>query len=206
MRFALVEHSSGGCMSKRILKKILITTVSMLFALQNKAMAANDDQITQLDSQRNETLNKITTGLIEGKISPGAARQLKVELDDVTKLESHAQEDHQVTPSEIDNIATCLDKVQSHISSATHATKVWSGIDSHDKTLHDKIADALAVGTINKEQATTLEQEYEKLRNREVSGYPINAMEFTEAIAIADDLQALNDKINQLITGTGSIH
>lgn len=180
-------------------KRILIGILFLLLILPVKALSATDDQLTQLDKQRNETLNKITERLIEGKISPNIARQLKAELDDVVKLESHAREDNKVTTTEIYNISKCLDKVHSHIDSQTHTTKIWMGINSRDKTLHEKITNALAAGTISKEQANTLEKDYEQLRAREVSGYPTNSLEFTDAITIADDLLSLNSKIERLI-------
>jgi hypothetical protein len=187
-------------------KKIIFIALFMMLILPSRAMSANEDELTQLDTQRNEALNKITAGLIEGKVFPNIARQLKEELDNVTKLESHARADQVVPTTEIYNISKCLDKARTDIKAQTHTTKVWMGINSRDTTLHNKIADALAAGKINKEQAKTLEQEYEKLRNREVSGYPINALEFTDAITIADDLQILSNKIDQLIASAGNVH
>lgn len=189
-----------------MLNKPIFTALSLLLIVQTKAMSANDDQLVQIDKGRNEALTNITERLIRGQLSPNAAKQLKVELDDVTKLESHAQEDHILTDNEIYNMSKCLEKVRSDIDSQTHKTKVWMGIDSNDKTIHEKISDALAAKRLDKEEAESLEIEYEKLRSREGTGYPISRMEYADAISIADDLQTLNKKIDQFIAGTENTH
>jgi hypothetical protein len=187
-------------------KKIVLTVLLVLLMGQSKALSANEDQLTQLDTQRNKELDQITEGLIGGKILPDKARKLKEELDEVTKLESNAREDNALTATEAYNITKCLQKVQSHIDTNTHTTKVWMGIDSGNKGIHTKISDALAARKISKEQAETLEREYEKLLSREGDGYPTHRFVFSDAIALADDLQTLNSKIDQLIADAASVH
>jgi len=179
-------------------KKIAITIISSFLLSQTSALCAETDPLISLDAQRNDLLKQITAQLVAGKIGPTDAQQLKTGLDNVVKLETHAQEDKNVTPEECSNIENALEQVRSQLGTATHTTKVWMGIDSHDTTMRTKISNALETRKISKDQAGALMQEEEKLRARESNGSPTNEFEFTDAISIAGDLLTLDGRIDQL--------
>jgi len=184
-------------------KKIAIGVLSSLLFCQPHAFCADSaTELVKLDGQRNEILKQITSGLVSGKVTPTDAQQLKNELDGTVKLEARAQEDQTVTAAELSDISGALDQVRTHLATASHAKKVWVGIDSRDNTLEKNISDALVTRKISKEQADGLMQEAETLRAREANGSPTNEFEFTDAISLAGDIQTLAGKIDQLASAS----
>jgi len=177
-------------------KKIAIAVISSLLMSQPCGFCVNDKLIQALDEQRVNLLKEIITELIAGKMSPTDAQQLKTGLDEVVQMETAAQEDQNVSDSEYASIKSALDKVQSQITSATNAKKVWMGIDANNTSIQKKINDALIAHKISKDQAISLTEEEEKLRGRESN---VNSQtDFTMTLAVANDMLALNGKIDQL--------
>jgi hypothetical protein len=177
-------------------KKIAIAVISSLLMSQPVGFCADDKQIQALDEQRVNVLKEIISELIAGKMSPTDAQQLKTGLDGVVQLETAAQEDQNVSDSEYASIKSALDKVQSQVTSATSANKVWMGISSNNTSIQKKINDALTARKISKDQAVSLTEEEEKLRARESN--VDSQTDFTMTLAVANDILALDGKIDQL--------
>jgi hypothetical protein len=184
-----------------MLKKVAFTVATVLVLFPASAFCSIETDINTIDLQRNELLKQVTTGLVNGKISIEDARKLKEELDNIIKLEIKAKEDPLSSPERLQNINSTLKESEGHISASTHQTKVWLGIDSRDNTLETKITNALDKKAISKEQAEDLKQQYDELRARESNGDPTRGFEFEDAIALADDIQTLNSKIDKAISG-----
>ena len=184
------------CQEVFMSKRIAITVFSSLLLSQTGGFCA--DVLMDTDTRRDDLLKQITKELVAGKITPGDAIMLKNELDNVVKLETVAQEDKQVTPEELSSINNALELTKTHTTAATHSNKIWLGINYKDRTLENKITNALDSHKISQEQATSLMGEEEKLRARENNGDPSNEFDFTDAITIAGDIQSLAGKIDQL--------
>jgi len=184
-----------------MLKRVAITVLSSLILFPASAYCAIENELSAIDTQRDEVLKQLTGELISGKISIEDAQKLKGELDDVVKLETKAKEEPLTSAERITEINSALQQVRSHIAATTHATKVWLGIDSQDRTLDKKITDALEARKITKDQASDLKQASDGLRARESNGDPTHSMEYTDALSLAQDIQTLNSKIDQAIAG-----
>ena len=184
-----------------MLKRIVLTVASLLVLFPPSGSCTIETDINTLDLQRNELLKHITTGLVNGKISIEEAQRLKGELDNIIKLETKAKEEPLSSPERLQEINSSLKDVHSHIDTATHSTKIWLGIDSHDRTLEKKITDALDSKAISKEQAEGFKQQYDELRAREANGDPTHGFEFDDALALAVDTQILNSNIDKAIAG-----
>ena len=184
-----------------MLKKIAITVATSLILFPSSGFCAIENELTAVDNQRTELLKQLTTGLASGKISIDDAQKIKTDIDNVIKLETQAKEDPVSSPEKIKQINSSLQQVNSEISSAIHPRKVWLGIDVQDKTLEQKITNALDNKKLTKEQAESFKQQFDKLRQRESNGDPTRGFEFTDAIALAVDLQTFNTKLDQAIAG-----
>ncbi len=97
-------------------------------------------------------------------------------------------------------ISKALQKVRTDVSTATHADKVWMGIDSHNMTIRKKIDSLFASGKLSKEEAENLGQEEQTLRDRETVNDASHGLEFDDAVSISRDIQQLNKKIADLST------
>ncbi len=184
-----------------MLKRVALTVVSVLVLFPPGAFCTIETDINNADLQRNELLKKVANGLVSGKVSIEDAQKLKGELDNVVKLETRAQEDPLTSPERLQEINNTLKEIQTHIDASTHPTKVWIGIDSRDRTLDQKITDALDRKAISKEQAEGLKQQYDELRAREANGDPTHGFEFDDAISLAVDTQTLGSNIDKAIAG-----
>ena len=101
---------------------------------------ANEDQLLRLDADRNDLLKQITNELSYGKMTLADAQTTKSDLDQVVILETLYKEGKQVQLSTISLDFKSLKEVEA----AIHPQKVWMGIDSHNKTLRQKIDAAFA--------------------------------------------------------------
>lgn len=102
---------------------------------------ANEDQLLRLDADRNDLLKQITNELSYGKMTLADAQTTKSDLDQVVTLETLYKEGKQV---QLSTISLDLEKVRKEVKAAIHPQKVWMGIDSHNKTLRQKIDAAFA--------------------------------------------------------------
>ena len=183
-----------------MLKRIALLAASLIL-FPSAAFCAIDNELISLDSRRNDLLKQLTDGLIKGKVTAANAQTIKDELDNVVKLETRAKEEPLTGPECINQINSSLQQSKSHIQAAIHPTKVWLGIDSQDKTLEQRITDALDKNKITKIQAESLKQEFDELRARESNGDPTRGFEFNDALALAGDIQTLSDKIDKTVAG-----
>ena len=184
-----------------MLKKGLLSAVSLLVLFPNNGFCTIEGDLTNLDLQRNEVLKEVTTGLVNGKISIEDAQKLKNELDGVIKLETAAKEDTLSSPERLQEISKTINQIHDHVNNAIHPTKLWLGIDSQDKTLEQKITNALNHKLISKERAEEFKQQWDELRARESNGDPSHGFEFEDAMSLAVDVQTLNSNIDRAISG-----
>ncbi len=182
-----------------MVKRIALSVVASLMLFPASGFCAVDNELINLDQQRNELLKQLTDGLVKGKVSVADAQSCKSELDNIIKIETKAKEDPLSSPECIKQINTCLQQSQAHIQAAIHPNKVWLGVDPQDKTLEKKLNNALDKGLITKEEAEGFKQQFDKLRQRESNGEPTRGFEFDDAISLSTDLETFNSDLDKAI-------
>jgi seryl-tRNA synthetase len=182
-----------------ILKETVLVVVSILVVFPTNGFCTVQDELTNLQSQRNELSKQVIAGLVNGTMSVQDAQKLKNELDDVIKLETRLKRTPLHSSEQLKQISFVLLRTSSNIEKATHSSKIWLGIDSRNKILEQKISDALADGTISKKQAENFTKQLETLRSRASNSYPERGITFTEALALAIDMQRFNNDIDRTI-------
>lgn len=179
---------------------MLTVAISWLTIMPN-GFCTIDTDINNLDLQRNELLKRIIAGLTSGKLSITDAQRLKNELDNIVQLESTAKEDAISSPEHVKQISEAVQNTSKDIDKAIQPTKVWLGINADDKTIEQKITNALASKAISKEQAENFKQQFDELRARESNGDPAHGYEFEDAMSLAVDIQTLDNNIDRAIAG-----
>ncbi len=184
-----------------MLKRTTLSLASLLILFPPSAFCTIENDIDKIDTQRNEMLKQVTTGLVSGRISIDDAKKLKGELDNIVKLEDKAKEDPLTSPEALQNITGNLQTIRTEIDASTHPTKIWLGIDSRDNTLERKITEALDKKAISKEQAESFKLQFDELRERESNGDPSRGMEFDDAMSLAADIQTFDVNLDKAIAG-----
>jgi hypothetical protein len=174
--------------------KIIILCLGFLLATTN-CFGANDDQLIQLDNDRNDLLKQITNELAYGRMQLVDAERLKGELDKIVSLETAYKDGKQV---QLKQISLALAKIRGDVKDAIHPDKVWMGIDSKNKAMRQKIDKYFAAGKLTKAEAENLGRQEQILRDRETVNDASGGLVYDDAISIAKDIWQLDKKIDEL--------
>lgn len=177
------------------MKRQILLSGLLLVSLSSAADAQQSAYSPENLEQRRLVLMKgIVDNLVQGKISSTEAQEIAGQLGDVLALQAKLSSDKNLSDAYMQGLSASLDRASAQLASVKHEKRIWRGINPHDTALDRKIADALSSGRVNKEEAGSLQRENDALKARETA--VLDSVNLSEAIAVANDQQALEQKLD----------
>lgn len=152
-----------------------------------------------IDARFAELSRRMTRSLANGRLTIQEAQNLKDDYDRALNQKNSLKSDGLLSPEELVTVNDSLNQLERKITSNTHDSQAWPGIDGQQALLVQRLSEGLSSGKLTQNEYGRLKSDSDRIEAMEARARS-NGLQLNETLGLANDLNTLRQRIDSSLS------